>query len=432
MEEIFIILGLILLNGIFALAEIALISARKSSLSTDADAGSDTARYALKLANEPDRFLSTVQIGITLIGILTGIYSGNKIAVIFTDWLQSVGVTSTYASWLAQTVIVIVVTYLTLIFGELLPKRIGMTVSESAAKIVAMPMFWLSHIAYPFVWLLSTSTNAIFNMIGLKDKGTKVTEEEIKSLVCEGAEDGEVQPVEQDIVQRVFMVGDLKVDAIMTHRSELLWLDIAMTAAEVREIMNEDLHTVYPVADGDLDHVKGIVTLKDLFVSLDKDNFNLTDIISKPDYFYENSNVYKVLEKMKEDHIGSGLVCDEFGSCIGIITLKDILESLVGANSDDDDDEEPWIIERKDGDGWLVDGQCPMYDFLDYFDSIDLIEDKDYNTVAGLCFFELDRTPETGDTFVWNDFNVEIVDMDGARIDKLLVRKTSAVEEEEE
>ncbi len=425
MEEIFIILGLILLNGIFAMAEIALISARKSSLTTDAEAGSRSARFALRLANEPDRFLSTVQIGITLIGILTGIYSGNKVAALFSDWLYSIGMGNAYASLIAQTLIVIVVTYLTLIFGELVPKRIGLTVAESTAKIIAIPMYWLSHIAYPCVWLLSKSTATIFSMTGLKDKGSKVTEEEIKSIVREGTEDGEVQPVEQDIVQRVFMVGDLKVDAIMTHRSELLWLDIAMTAEEVREVMREDLHTVYPVADGDLDHVKGVVTLKDLFISLQKPSFNLADIMSKPDYFYENSNVYKVLETMKADRISSGLVCDEFGACIGIITIKDILESLVGASSDDGD-EEPWIIERKDGDGWLVDGQCPMYDFLDYLNAVDLLEDKDYNTVAGLCFFELDRTPECGDTFEWNSYAFEIVDMDGARIDKLLVRKVQS------
>ncbi len=291
MEELFIILGLILLNGIFALAEISLISARKSSLSTDADAGSSSAHFALKLANDPDKFLSTVQIGITLIGILTGIYSGNKVAEIFSEWLHDIGMDSKLAGSVAQTLIVIGVTYLTLVFGELLPKRIGMTVAESTAKRIAVPMYWLSRITYPFVWLLSKSTNVIFSITGLKDKGSKVTEEEIKSIVREGAEDGEVLPMEEDIVQRVFMVGDFKIDSIMTHRSELLWLDIAMTADEVREVMNENLHNVYPVADGDLDHVKGVVTLKDLFISLQKPEFNLSEIITKPDYFYENYNV---------------------------------------------------------------------------------------------------------------------------------------------
>ncbi len=421
MEEIFIILGLILLNGVFALAEISLISARKSSLITDAEAGSKSAQTALNLANEPDRFLSTVQIGITLIGILTGIYSGNKIAILFSAWLNSVGIESAIASLLAQTLIVIIVTYLTLVFGELLPKRIGMTVAEPVSKVLAVPMYWLSRICYPFVWLLSKSTSGLFRLFGLEGRETKVTEEEIKSIVNEAAEDGEVNPVEQDIVERVFMVGDLKIDSIMTHRSELLWLDVNMTAEEVRNVMTEDLHTVYPVADGDLDHVKGVVTLKKLFLSLSNDDFNLVDIIEKPEYFYENSNVYKVLETMKADHINSGLICDEFGSCIGIITIRDILESIVGANSDDDV-ADPWVVERKDGEGWFVDGLCPMYDFLDYFDAVEQLEDKDYNTVAGLCFFQLDHTPECGDTFEWNAFSFEIVDMDGIRIDKLLVK----------
>lgn len=281
MDEIFIIIGLILLNGVFAMSEIALISARKSSLSTDADSGLRSARYALKLAKEPDRFLSTVQIGITLIGILTGIYSGNKVAVIFSEWLAGIGVTSHYASVLSQAIIVIVVTYLTLIFGELVPKRIGLTVAEKAAKLVAVPMYGLSLVAYPFVWLLSKSTSLIFSLTGLKDKGSKVTEEEIKSIIREGAEDGEVQPMEQDIMRRVFLVGDLEVDAIMTHRSEITWLDCSMTANEVREIIKENMYAVYPVAEGDLDHVKGIVSIKDLFLTLGNNDFDLRKIMHK-------------------------------------------------------------------------------------------------------------------------------------------------------
>lgn len=422
MEEILIIIGLILLNGVFAMSEIALISARKSCLSSDADKGSRAARFALRLSKEPDRFLSTIQIGITLIGILTGIYSGSKIAVVFTDWLTQVGVSSTYAALLSQTVIVVVVTYLTLIFGELVPKRIGLTVAESASKLVSVPMYWLSIIAYPFVWLLSGSTSLIFRLTGLKDKGTKVTEDEIKSIIREGAEDGEVQPVEQDIMRRVFLVGDLEVDAIMTHRSELAWLDCSMTAAQVREIIKENMYAVYPVADGDLDHVKGIVSIKDLFLSLNDKDFDLRKIMHEPTFFYENTDVYRVLEDMKASHISTGLVCDEFGSCIGIITLKDIMESLVGTVQEDPE-EEPSITPRKEGEEWFVDGQCTMYDFLSYFGQEDLLDNEDYNTVAGLCLFQLEHVPVCGETFVWETFKFEIIDMDGARIDKLLVTR---------
>lgn len=421
MGEIFIILGLILLNGIFALAEIALISARKSSLNSEADKGSRSARTALKLANQPDRFLSTVQIGITLIGILTGIFSGSTIASLFGEWLQSIGCSSTIAGTLAQALIVIAVTYLTLIFGELVPKRIGMAVAEKAATLVAVPMHWLSVVAYPCVWLLSKSTEFVFGLTGLQDKGTKVTEEEIKSIVQEGAADGEVQPVEQDIVSRVFMVGDLKVDAIMTHKSDLAWFDITMTADEVREAMHKDLYAVYPVAEGDLDHVKGVVSVKDLFLALSDETFSLEKIMHEPTFFYENTDVYKVLEEMKAKHISTGLVCDEFGACIGMITLKDIMESLVGSMSNDTEGE-PDIVKRSDGNSWLVDGQCSMYDFLDYFGEVDLLENKDYNTVAGLCLYCMERVPTSGEKFTWEHFSFEVVDMDGARIDKLLVR----------
>lgn len=422
MSEILIILGLIFLNGVFALAEISLISARKSYLSSAADNGNRAARYALRLANQPDRFLSTVQIGITLIGILTGIYSGNRIASLFTAWLGSVGVSAAYASVLSQTVIVIIVTYLTLIFGELVPKRIGLAIAEKAAKSIALPMYILSFAAYPFVWLLSSSTSLVFRLTGLKNKGSKVTEEEIKTIVREGTEDGEVQPVEQDIVHRVFMLGDLKVDAIMTHKSELAWLDMSMTATQVRDIISRNMHAAYPVTNGDLDHVVGIVSIKDLFLSLTDTDFCLKNIVRKADYFYENTDVYKVLEHMKVRRISSGLVCDEFGACIGIITLKDILESLVGTNNMEGIGDTS-IIPRQDGGGWLVDGQCPMYDFLNYFDAADLMENKDYNTVAGLCFFQLEHIPVCGEYFVWKTFRFEIVDMDGARIDKFLVTR---------
>ena len=262
MSEIFIIAGLILLNGVFAMAEIALISARKSSLSCDAKKGNRMSALALKLTKDPDRFLSTIQIGITLIGILTGIYSGNKIAADFSGFLAGAGFPVRYAPVVAQTVIVVIVTYLTIIFGELLPKRIGMAKSEQAARALSLPMYVLSRVGAPFVWLLSRSTSLVFGLLGLRDRGSKVTEDEIKSIVKEGAEVGEVAPVEQDIVQRVFQVGDLKIDSIMTHRSDITWLAMTMNAGEVRSAVSRDMHSVYPVAGSDLDDVKGISAKK--------------------------------------------------------------------------------------------------------------------------------------------------------------------------
>lgn len=420
MSEIFIIAGLILLNGVFAMAEIALISARKSSLSCDAKKGNRMSALALKLTKDPDRFLSTIQIGITLIGILTGIYSGNKIAADFSGCLAGAGFPVRYAPVVAQAVIVVIVTYLTIIFGELLPKRIGMAKSEQAARALSLPMYVLSRVGAPFVWLLSRSTSLVFGLLGLRDRGSKVTEDEIKSIVKEGAEVGEVAPVEQDIVQRVFQVGDLKIDSIMTHRSDITWLAMTMNAGEVRSAVSRDMHSVYPVAGSDLDDVKGVVLMSDLFVSLHKDDFKLSDILRKPQFFYENMEVYDVLEIMKKEQCCYGLVCDEFGACRGMVTLKDILECLVGSIIEASDDE-PSIIPRVEGKEWFVDGQCSMYDFLDYFGKMDLLENTDYNTVAGLCFHVLEHIPVCGESFTWQMFRFEVVDMDGARIDKLFV-----------
>lgn len=428
MSEIFIILGLILLNGVFSMSEIALISARKSSLTTDAKKGNKAAKAALKLSGEPDNFLSTVQIGITLIGILTGIYSGNTIAVLFTDWLLSVGVASKYASWLAQGSIVVVVTYLTLILGELVPKRIGLSISEKVAKTVARPMLLLSAIGSPFVWLLAKSTSGIFNLLGISASENKVTEEEIKSMVQEGTEGGEVQPVEQDIVQRVFLTGDLKVSSIMTHKSDLVCMDINMTHQEVKDLLKRVLYEVYPVIDGDMDHVKGVVYLKDLVLYLENEDFKVSDIVKQAVYFHESMNVYKVLEQMKTGGFSRGLVCDEFGACVGMVTLKDIFEALVGNLNDEH--EEPDIIKRVDKEGWLVDGQCPFYDFLCYFKREDLYEDAEYTTVAGLILERLEHIPHSGESITWNGFSFEVVDMDGARIDKVLVNYGPACDDE--
>lgn len=420
MSEIFIIVGLILLNGVFSMAEISLISARKSNLSTAAKRGSRAAQVALKLREEPDRFLSTVQIGITLIGILTGIYSGNKIAIIFSEWLAGMGINAGYASEIAQILIVVIVTYLTLVFGELLPKRIGMSNAESVAMLVARPMKWISMIAAPFVWLLSRSTAALFTLLGLKEKTSKVTEDEIISIVNEGKEDGAVQEVEQDIVERVFLIGDLKIDSIMTHRREFIWLEASMTAQEVRNVLKQDLYELYPVVDGNLDNILGVVTLKDLVLTFNRPDFSLKHIVQEPKYFYCNMDVYKVLEIMKEEGVSRGLVCDEFGSCVGIVTLKDMMMALVGTVNDGETEPQN-IVKRKGKEEWIVDGQCAIHDFLMYFDSEDLYENEDYTTVAGLCLAQLNHIPHVGESFKWHMFTFEVSDMDGVRIDKFIV-----------
>jgi putative hemolysin len=423
MNEILIILGLILLNGILSMTEMAMVSARKSSLSTEARNGNERARRALSIAENPNRMLSTIQIGITLIGILTGIYSGSQLASSLAKLLDALGMAHNYSMTLAQGVIVIIVTFLTLLFGELLPKRIGMATAESIAKTMAAPMNYLSTIAAPFVWLLSKSTAVIFSLIGLRDEGSKVTEEEIKSIIQEGKDNGEVQPMEEDLVNRIFMMGDLTVGSIMTSKHDLVCLDLGQSAEEIKTVIRENLYEVYPVSEGSMDNIRGLALLKDLFVALDDKDFALEKLIRPATYFHENTSIYKMLEQMKSENISRGLVCDEYGSCLGIVTLKDMMEGIVG-NIEDGNAEDPQIVKCHDREAWFVDGQCSMYDFLTFFDSEDLMEsDADYTTVAGLCLTEMERVPSTGEHFTWKGFKFQIVDKDNARIDKLMVSR---------
>ena len=390
--EIVIILLLILLNGLFAMSEIALISARRSNLEMLARQGNTGARRAQQLIQDPDKFLSTIQIGITLIGILTGIYSGDTLAASFGARLSALGIPLRTATVVAQVTIVIVVTYLTLIFGELVPKRIGMSGAEKIAIFMSRPMGMLSRLASPFVWLLSHSTAGVSRLLGLKKAESKVTEEEIRSIIREGAEDGEVQEVEQKIVGRVFSLGDRTVESIMTYR--------------------------YPVGDGSLDRLLGVVYLKDLFSHIGDKDFNLRDHLAPVKFFHEGFEVYDVLEQLRNEQLGYGIVCDEFGVTRGIITFKDIFEALVGEIPDRS--EEPDIIRRDDG-GLLIDGQCPFYDFLASLGIEEECSATAYNTISGLVLDQLDHIPQSGEHVEWNGYRIEVVDMDGARIDKLLV-----------
>ena len=430
MEEIFVILALILLNGVFAMSEIALISARKSSLKSEASKGSKSARKALGLQDNPDRLLSSVQIGITLIGLLTGLFSGNKIATLLAQVLADAGLEYRLASGLAQTLIIIVVTFLSIVLGELVPKRIGMNSAEKVAMVMAGPMSFISKLAKPVVWLLSKSTSLIICLLGVKEQESKVTEEEIKSIIQEGTDVGEVLPVEQDIVGRVFTLGDLTVSSIMTLRSDIVWLERSMTEAEVRECIERNLYEEYPVVDNDLDHVVGILRLKDFVVNSGKPHFSLEKMLTRPTYFHENMSVYKTLEEMKSQKVSRALVCDEFGSCCGIITHKDILEALIGDMHDDIEDT-PDIVERAGGGGWLVGGQCMMYEFLDHFGLDEAMQDYEFTTVAGLILHTLERMPTVGECVRWGEFTFEVVDMDGPRIDKVIVKKVPDTSAEE-
>lgn len=422
MSDIIIIIGLILLNGLFAMSEIAIISARKHQLEKRSREGSRGASIALRLASDPDIFLSTIQIGITLIGILTGIYSGDALGEQLGAILSTCGMSEALSVPVAKIFVVAVVTYLTLVLGELVPKRIGMAAAERVARAMSLPVYWLSVVAKPFVWLLAKSSSGLVLLFGLKSDSNKVTEEEIKSIIQEGTEDGEVKKVEQDIVERVFLMGDLKVSAIMTHRSDVVCVDMADSAEQIRQILSENLHDNYPVVDRNIDNVVGVITLKDLILHINDNDFTVSTILQKPFAVHENMSIYDCLERLKSDHkAGFALVYDEFGSCQGVITLRDILEGLVGVVNPDR--ENPQIVPRMGEQGWLVDGQCPFYDFLVYFELEDETNDTDYNTVSGLILSRLGHIPAVGEKVQWRKFVFEVVDMDGARIDKVLVAR---------
>jgi putative hemolysin len=403
------------------MSEIAIISSRKTILKNEAERGNKTAQRALNLSNQPNHFLSTVQVGITLIGILTGLYSGDLLASKLSPTFENWGMEAKIACNLAQVVIVIIVTFVSIVFGELIPKRIGLSAAEKIAKAVAGPMNGLSVITRPFVWILSQTTTLIVRMLKINEEDPKVTEEEIKSMIREGTEDGEVQQVEQDIMERVFTLGDRDLSSIMTPRPDIEWIDIEMTKDEIKELIANNPYSKYPVGEEDLDHLAGIVYVQDLFPVIDKNDFDIHNILRPVQYFYEYMEVYSALEHMKNSQNHFALITDEFGVLQGIVTLKDIMEAIVGEIPEAH--EEPDIILRTDN-TYLVDGQCPFYNFLSYFKQGDLYDaDNEYNTISGLILEELGHIPHSGETVEWENFKMEIMDMDGARIDKVLVSR---------
>jgi putative hemolysin len=419
--EILIIFFLILLNGVFSMSEIALISARKNRLETSAKKGNKSAQAALDLANAPNKFLSTVQIGITLIGILTGIYSGDKITTDVQTFVAGFAILKPYASSIAVGVVVVVLTFFSLVLGELLPKRIGLNHPEAIAKKVAMPMKYVSIVTAPFIWLLTHSTEFLLNILNIKPTADgKVTEEEIKAIIKEGTEGGEVQEIEQDIVERVFHIGDRKINSLMTHRKSVVFIPLHSGKREVKKFMLEELHSIYPVYDKDDDDIVGVVSLKNIFAHIDDENFNLKDIMTDALFMMEYTSVYKALEKFKTTGVHYAFVSDEYGVFQGLITLNDILEALVG-NASDFYKDDFQLVEREDG-TWLVDGHYSLHDFLTYFELDDLVGDYDVTTVSGLIMTELSHIPKQGEKLIWQKYELEVIDMDGIKIDKVMVK----------
>jgi putative hemolysin len=409
------------------MAEIALVSARKARLEAQAQKGDLRAKEALSLANHPDTFLSTVQIGITLIGILTGIFSGDTVTTDVAAFFKNIPWLSAYSNGLATAVVVIVLTYFSMVLGELLPKRIGLSNPEKIAKLAAGPMRIISLATHPFIWLLSKSTYLLTRLLGVKPNDSQVTEEEIKAIISEGTEQGTIEEAEQEIIERVFHLGDRNITSLMTHRSDIVWFDVNDNEQSIKEKIIKEPHSIYPICDGDIDDIKGVVSIKDLYITSD---LTLFKHIMKPAMFVpENNTAYRVLEKFKETQLHSCFIVDEYGSVLGMITLNDILEAIVG-DLPQPDIEDYEIIKREDG-SYLVDAQIPFYDFLSRFEMTDWMHEgeQEFNTLAGFILHKLERIPHTGDTLEWKGFRFEIIDMDSLRIDKIMVTISQDIRE---
>ncbi len=426
--ELLILLGLILLNGVFTMSEIALVSARKSRLETMAEKGDKKAGAALKLSNNPEIFLSAAQIGITLIAILTGVYSGEKFSVYLQPSIEKIQVLQPYAGTISTTIVVIIVTFLSIVFGELIPKRIGLLNAERIAKIVAPIMYGFARFTYPIVWLLNKTSNLFFSVFNIRrTKDETVTEEEIKAIISEGTESGTIEEEEKEMITRIFHLGDRNITSLMTHRSDIIWFDINDNEEMIREKIVQEPHSVYPICDGEIDNIKGMVSIKDLYII---DDFTLFKDVVQPAMFVpENNTAYQVMEKFKETKSHSCFIVDEYGSLQGMITLNDILEAIVG-DIPQTGIQDYEIIEREDG-SYLVDAQIPFYDFLSRFGKADWASDEEYSfdTLAGCILQELERIPKTGDKLKWRGFDFEVMDMDGHRIDKVLVVPSQEIKE---
>ena len=419
--ELLIIFILILLNGVFSMSEIALVSSRKFKLESAAKKGNANAKKALEFANNPNTFLSTVQIGITLIGILTGIYSGEKITEDVKALIIKIPFLTVYAHSISVTIVLIVLTFFSIVFGELIPKRIGMAYPETIATLVARPMAVISIITKPFIWLLAKTNDFFLALFGVKEKKEgNVSEEEIKSIIQESTESGEIQEIEQNIVERVFALGDRKVREIMTHRSDLIWLDIDDDFETVRKKAAQEIHSVYVVANKSLDNLEGVFSVKNVFpLHLTNENFKLKDYLRQPIIVPENTPAYKVLEKFKQAKFHYAVVIDEYGFLQGLVAMDDVLDALLGDSSEYDHAE--YQITRRDESSWLVDAQIPYYQFAEYFNLEE--EEVSYNTLGGLILHQLNHIPVAGEILKWKQFSFEVIDMDGQRIDKVLITK---------
>lgn len=421
--EIIIILLLILLNGIFAMVEIAVVSARKSRLQHLAKEGSKNAQAVLDIKDSPNRFLSTVQIGITLIGILAGAFGGATIAENLAAYFKTIPSLAPYSEAIGIAIVVASITYLSLIIGELVPKRLGLSNPELIASAAARPMRALSKISAPLVYLLSLSTDFILQVFQIKPKEETVSVEELRMLIREGTRMGVFETAEKDIVERTLKLGDKKVSTLMTPSKEIIWLDIDSSFKALRNKIAKNPHSHFPVCRDTLDKVLGVVRTEDILANfLIEEKIDLKKFLHKHIFIPESTDGLKVLELFKKSGIHMALVIDEYGNVQGIISMTDILEAIVGDIPSIDELGEQEIMKRDDG-SWLIDGLVQIDEFKEYFHINRLPGEKsgNYHTIGGFVMYKLNRIPTTGDSFELEALKFEVMDMDSNRVDKILV-----------
>lgn len=420
--EIGVIVVLIVVNGFFAMSELAVVSARRSRLQAWANEGSRGAREALLLASEPGRFLSSVQIGITMVGIFAGAYGGATLSEPFSIWLIESGVPAKRADNIAFAVVVVAITYLSLIVGELVPKQIALAHAERIARWVALPMVVIARIASPAVWLLEHSSRLLMRLIGAdRVSDNRITEEEVKTVIAEAAEAGVVLAKEREMLARVMTFADLRVQSLMTPRPEMISLDMDASTADLLALFDDYPHSHFPVAQGDADNIVGVVFARDLLAQLLAGKpLDVRAAVRKPLVIFAGVSAVAALEQLRQQEAPIALVVDEYGHVLGMITPVDILETLTGGLNHGTDDHDPEAVQRADG-SWLFDGALALEEVWSYLELRRIPERSDYHTLAGLVLFELGDIPKSGDTFEWNGLSFEVVDMDGHRIDKVLV-----------
>jgi putative hemolysin len=432
MFEIVIIVALTLLNGVFAVLGLAVMSSRKARLQGMADQGVRGARGALRLIDNPSHFLSTVQIGITMVGVVAGAYGGATLGQRFGTWLDSFPIFGGYGEMVGYVAVIVAITYLSIVLGELIPKRIALRAPERTASIIAGPMRTLSRITAPFVWLLGTSTDLLLRLLGLHgEREETVTEEEVRSMISEGTQTGVFDPREKEMIDGVLRLADRTVRTIMTPRPDVVWLDVGDSQEVVINEIRTSGHSRFPVCRGDLDEIVGIMHNKDLLeLAFQGKAVDLAKASAKPLVVHDGTAILKLLDTMKKSGLHMAIVVDEYGSVEGLATITDILETIAGDLPEPGEDKERDAVERDDG-SWLVNGSMPVDEFEDVVGIRGIRDIGDYYTIAGFVLHGVGHVPTAGESFEHQGIRFEVMDMDGRRIDKILVVPRVPVVEED-